>query len=253
MFPICPKCRHDLAASTDATTCPACGLVFAKFLAAERGGPARRMREPEPVNDDAMARSLTERLLAVPERVESSQVYTRIAIFALLTIWGWRIAAMDIRDGEIMSSFIHAPYLVFHEAGHVIFMLFGRFMAVAGGTLMQLIVPIVLAIALHRKNGDNFGASIALWWLAVSFIDCAPYAYDAHDPKLTLLGGATGVESDGHDWINMLGDLGLLNHARGVGRLLHVIGITLMFLANAWGITVLLRQYRHRTDAPMLD
>ena len=28
---------------------------------------------------------------------------------------------MDYRDGEPGSSFIHAPLLVFHEAGHVIF------------------------------------------------------------------------------------------------------------------------------------
>jgi hypothetical protein len=254
MFPICPKCRHDLAATTNASTCPACGLVFAKFLAAERGEPVRRMREPESADEDAMSPSLAARLLAVPERVNAQDVYARMVLFAVITLWGWSIAAMDIRDGGAVGSIIHLTYLPFHEAGHVIFMLSGStFLIIAGGTLMQLIVPIVLGVALHRKNNDNFGASIALWWLAASFIDCAPYAYDALDPKLTLLGGSTGAESGGHDWMNMLGDLGIIRRAHGVGRLLHVIGIVLMLAANAWGIAVLLRQYRNRTDAPMLD
>jgi len=44
------------------------------------------------------------------------------------------------------SAFIHAPLLVFHEAGHVLFALFGHGLMVDGGSLMQLIVPAVLTL-----------------------------------------------------------------------------------------------------------
>ena len=255
MFTACPKCRHDLT-HTSHTTCPACGLVFAKFLAAERGEPARRVVEPDDADLDAeksRLANLRARLLYVPDKLAASRVYAHIAIFIVLAIWGWRIAAMDIRDGEVMSSFIHAPILVFHEAGHVIFSVFGHFVTIAGGTIAQLLMPIALGVALLRTNRDSFGASIALWWLATSFMDAAPYAYDAADPKLVLLGGSTGAESDGHDWINMLGDLGMLKHAHGAGRALHLIGIALMLVANAWSVALLWRQYRNRTDQATLE
>jgi hypothetical protein len=196
--------------------------------------------------------TLLGRLLWVPERVESWQVYARMGLFALLAIWGWRIAAMDIRDGEMGTSFMHLVHLVFHEAGHVVFRAFGEFMMIAGGTLLQLIVPIVAGVALHWKQQDNFGASVALWWLATSFMDCAPYAWDALDPRLTLLNGQTG-EAGGHDWIYLLSETGQLQHAHAAGRALHATGVALMLLANAWGAAILWRQFRNRTDAPTLD
>jgi hypothetical protein len=254
MFPVCPKCRHHLAAPSGATACPACGLVFAKFVAAQSGAPLRALPgelRADPVDDDG-GTGIAARLLWVPERVEAWQVYARAVLFGLLTLWGWRLAAMDIRTGEMGGSFIHLPHLVFHEAGHVIFMAFGELMHLAGGTIGQLAVPIILGVALHMKNRDNFGASIALWWLATSFMDCAPYAYDAHDPRLMLLTGRTG-EDGPHDWIDMLGILGIGQHARAIGHALHSIGVALMLAANVWGGYILWRQYRNRTEGATLD
>ena len=45
-------------------------------------------------------------------------------------------------DGEIAVSFMHGINLVFHEAGHVVFMSFGHFLHVAGGTLGQWLMPV---------------------------------------------------------------------------------------------------------------
>lgn len=46
------------------------------------------------------------------------------------------------------ASFIHRPLLVFHEAGHVIFMPLGDWLTVLGGTLGQLLMPAIMAGAL---------------------------------------------------------------------------------------------------------
>ena len=107
-------------------------------------------------------------------------------------------------------------------------------------------MPVIACVALHHTNRDNFGASLALWWLSISIMDAAPYAYDAAAPKLILLGGHTGDDGP-HDWIDMLDDLGLLRHARGVGHFLHEIGLMVMLLAFLWGGIVLYRQYQHRS------
>lgn len=247
MLPLCPKCRTPVPSGSNAGTCANCGLVFAKYLAAQRGEPPRGLSR-EPHEPDAPG---WERLLAVPERVETWIVVARFALWIVFLAWGWRLWAMDIRTGQIGESFMHAINLVFHEAGHVIFWPFGDFLHVAGGTLVQWLIPIVALVALHR-NGDNLGASIALWWLAQSVIDAAPYAYDALHPQLVLLGGGTGEEG-GHDWVAMLGDLGMLRRAHGVGHLLHWAGALLLVAANGWGAAVLVRQWRNRTSDAVRD
>jgi len=244
MFPICPKCRLPLDADASPAACPQCGLVFAKYLASQRGEPLHVPTDTEPPKDNVR---WWERFLEIPDRCERWQVQLRACVYVLFVLWGWRIASMDIRSGEITESFMHGINLVFHEAGHVFFMFFGRFLNVAGGTLGQWLMPIIAGVALHWKNRDNFGASLALWWLAVSFMDAAPYAWDAANPVLPLLGGGTGADRD-HDWIIMLGDTGLIKRAHGVGRLLHVTGLALLVLANVWGALVLRRQFRHRPE-----
>ncbi|MBL8513166.1 MAG: hypothetical protein JNJ55_04170, partial [Betaproteobacteria bacterium] len=93
-----------------------------------------------------------ERLIAlatfIPARVDPTLFWARVALLAFFAVWGARLIAMDYRDGGMGASFIHMPLLVFHEAGHVLFLLFGEFMTIAGGTLMQLIMPAVLCGAL---------------------------------------------------------------------------------------------------------
>ena len=99
---------------------------------------------------------------------------------------------MDYRVGEMGESFLHRPLLVFHEAGHIVFMAFGEWMTILGGTLGQLLMPILLAGALLLKNRDPFGAAVGLWLFGVSVLDVAPYMYDALHPQLMLLSGTTG-------------------------------------------------------------
>ena len=162
-------------------------------------------------------------------------------MLAAFTLWGLRLIGMDYRHGEMGSSFLHGPLLVFHEAGHVIFRLFGEFMMVAGGTLGQLLMPAILCGALLLKNRDPFGAAIGLWLLGVSLLDIAPYIYDALHPQLVLLGGRSGEEG-GHDWIYLLTETGLLKRAQTFGGLTHKLGALVMLISMAWAAWVLWRQ-----------
>lgn len=141
---------------------------------------------------------------------------------------------------------MHRIDLVFHEAGHVVFSLFGRFIMILGGSLGQLLMPFILMLALLFKNRDPFGASIGLWWLAQSLMDLAPYVNDARAMRLILLGGGTGRDRPGmHDWHNILTMLGLLDADHILAVLTNVLGIVLMLLSFAWGGYVLIQQF-HR-------
>ena len=166
----------------------------------------------------------------------------RVALLVLLALWTlWIWKDTGIREGEIGSGFLHLVLLPFHEAGHVIFRLFGRFIMTLGGTLGQHLMPIVAGVALLRRR-DPFGAAVCLWLLGFSTIDMAVYMYDAFDPKMMLLGGRTGAESDGHDWQNLFGDMGLLRRARGIGLFFGFAGSAVMAIALAWAARVLWRQ-----------
>jgi hypothetical protein len=102
--------------------------------------------------------------------------------------------------------------LVIHEAGHIFFMFFGRFIYFAGGTLMQIILPSIIAWYFFR-NSYRFGVQLSLLWLGQNFINISVYAADARARILPLLGG----NKVGHDWHYMLGQLNILDYDQSVG------------------------------------
>jgi hypothetical protein len=140
-----------------------------------------------------------------------------------------------------MQSFLHLPNLVFHEAGHILFMPFGRFMSVLGGSLLQLIVPLVCAVAFLRQH-NRFAAAVCTWWAGQNLIDLAPYIADARALRLPLLGGATGAEVEGHDWEYLLAMLGWLRLDAALGRAAQVAGVFVMVASLVWATVPLVRR-----------
>jgi hypothetical protein len=242
----CPKCAHTPLPADQAlpAACPACGLVLAKFRAREED-------DDDPVaaavEDDARETTFRQRLIAtllyVPERTSPIAFWSRGILLSAFALWGLRLIALDYETGEMMSSFLHGPLLVFHEAGHVLFAIFGEFVMILGGSLAQLLMPTILAGALLLRNHDTFGTAIGTWLLGVSLLDLAPYIYDSQDPQLVLLGGHTGAEG-GHDWIYLLGETGLLANARFLGSLTHKLGALLIIASIVWAGWILLQQKR---------
>ncbi len=192
-------------------------------------------------------------LFRVDSRVKPLHYYGRFALYLFFFIWGWRFIVMDydaLVGGypPISDSFMHDVNLVFHEAGHVLFMPFGRFMTILGGTLTQWLIPFVVICAFLIKTRDPFGASIGLWWLGQSFMDAAPYINDARAGRLILLGGSTGQERpDYHDWRNILGDLGWLEYDHTIAGMINFLGIIFIILSFCWGAYLLFLQYKNLT------
>ena len=242
----CPKCRHSPLPQDQAlpAACPACGLILAKFaLPLPRTAVAMSADVPQttPSRWRGHIQSLFEAVRYIPPRVDPALFWARVGLFLLFTLWGLRLIWLDFRIGEMGGSFLHGPLLVFHEAGHVIFGLFGQFIAVLGGTLGQLLMPAILCGAMLVHNRDPFGAAIGLWLVGVSLLDVAPYVFDALHPQLVLLGGHTGEEG-GHDWIYLLGETGLLKRAQGLGWLVHKVGAGVILLSIFWAGWILSQQ-----------
>lgn len=121
--------------------------------------------------------------------------------------------------------------LVIHEAGHVVFSLFGEFIFIAGGTLLQIIVPTVF-VGYFFLRRDNFSASLLLYWLGINFFNISWYAGDALKMQLPLLTG----DKDGHDWNQMLFILNQYKHTELISHIFLGIGIFIVLVALVWGI-----------------
>lgn len=234
---ICPKCTHILSAP--ATSCPRCGVIFAKLAQADLH-KKRTATQPE----NGVARQH----LCHVKTGESSLVIGIKALFLLLLIlYGFRLMLTSIQDFPDSGWWLHAVNLVFHEAGHLFFSPFGRFLQVLGGSLGQLIIPTaVIGVFLWQR--DTFGTAVGIWWLGESFLDIAPYINDARAGQLILLGGVTGSEvEDYHDWEVLLGRLGMLQYDQTLARLSFGIGSLLMLVAMLWGSWLLWKGWQSRS------
>jgi hypothetical protein len=176
------------------------------------------------------------------ERADGFTRWSRIALIAGLAYWTWQFLWTPLSP-DAMDSFLHLPDLVFHEAGHLIFSPLGQFMSVLGGSLMQVLIPVVCAIAFIRQE-QFFGAAIAVWWTGQNLVDLAPYIADARALQLVLLGGRTGAEVEGHDWEFILTRLRLTHLDVTLGRLAHGLGILIMI----GSLAVAARTLAHKSE-----
>lgn len=245
----CPKCGH--AASPEGALleeqCPACGVLFRKWLAARAGQPARAATGSEEARAGTRLRDWLTGLLEIPDEGHAARAAVGAVLWVLAAWSAWRFLRFDISNPEsIPLPFLHGAMVPFHEFGHILFRPFGDFMHNAGGSLMQFLMPLGFGIYFVHWRHDNLAGALMLWWLGLQWVDLAPYCYDAKTPVMILLTGRTG-DTGAHDYIDMLGDLGLLDRAHEVGATMQVFGVFVMLVALTWGGLLLMRIWRERS------
>ncbi len=237
----CPRCNQSRDANDGypADTCPYCGVIYRKAKP-----------RPQPVITHGYHQlTRSERLADVflpPEKPFDSKMFGgRFLVWLLLVVWSFYLLPDSPQRAN--PGFWHNIHLPFHEFGHLAFRPFGDFMATLGGTLGQLLMPLVVMGTFLLKERNAIGGVVGLWWLGHSFMDVAPYAYDARDRVMILIGGVTGRDRpDFHDWHHMLRDLGLLHWDHALGHFFNNLGRLLMVTALLWGGYALYRAWCHR-------
>jgi hypothetical protein len=211
----------------------------------DRQAVSPALRETSYIIDDSLIARLKDLIFAVEEKTNPLYFGGRVILFLGACIWGLVFIFKPIAGNYAGESFLHLINLPFHEAGHILFSFFGRFLQVLGGSLLQVIIPAVCLVAFLMRR-EPFSASIGLWWVGQSFIDMAPYINDARAGQLMLIGGVTGQEvPDFHDWNVLLGMTGLLNYDGVIAHLAKYFGVLLILLALLWGGCSLLAQYKN--------
>jgi hypothetical protein len=229
---ICPKCGFEQAG--ELRECLRCGVIFAKIATARPSDSVPSVQFPDTEASDSYF-SLKDLLFPVVVENNPLLIGGRAILLFLISAWSLKFIFASIASNTVGDSYLHSVNLVFHEAGHIIFSPFGQFVGTLGGTLGQLLMPTVCLAVLLIRTRDAFGAAIAQWWLAESFMDIAPYINDARSLNLILLGGVTGKDvADYHDWEVILRKMGLLSMDHALAYLSQTAGILLMVSALMW-------------------
>ncbi len=139
----------------------------------------------------------------------------------LLPIVIWLV----VNQGDFIPLLDHFNLLI-HEGGHGIFGIFPKFLYTLGGTLMQIILPLIF-LYYFFSNQKKIGAQVSLIWLGQNFLNISVYAGDALERKIPLLGGNKVY----HDWTYMLHEIGLLQNAKGVGYFFFGLGVVVFVIA----------------------
>ncbi len=138
--------------------------------------------------------------------------------------FGWLgYLLLTAEDGFI---FLDHANLVFHEAGHPIFGIFGQTLGLYGGTIGQLVFPIVAAGAFWAQR-EPVSYSVASVWFFENFLNIARYMADARAQVLPLVGGGE------HDWTEILSRWGVLNSDTAIAHAVAIAGWVGML--GVWG------------------
>jgi hypothetical protein len=131
--------------------------------------------------------------------------------------------------------FVDNLSLIIHEAGHAVFFFFGDFLHILGGSLFQILFPLVYVGYFYIRR-DFFSASILLFWVGQNILAVSVYASDAIAMQLPLLGGDSVL----HDWNYVLTYLHVLRYTPQIGGTLYLFGV--LVIASAAMLSIYFSQ-----------
>lgn len=152
------------------------------------------------------------------------------ALIAWLAFYGvFLLYALRARGGFLLIDHVN---LVVHEGGHLLFGWLGSTLGLWGGTLLELLVPLALAIYFTFQRQTS-AAAFAAFFFFENFLYIATYMADARSQGLPLV-TVGDAESGGHDWFNIFSSLGLLPYDRAIGGTVRVLGWLGMLSTVGW-------------------
>jgi hypothetical protein len=166
-------------------------------------------------------------------------------------VTAWRLAGFGIGlavfFGLVFTSesgfvfIVDHANLLFHEAGHPFVGLFSQRLEPYGGTIGQLVFPIVLAVSFWRK-GLALSFAGSLIWFFENWLNIARYMADARALELPLLGGGD------HDWNTIFSRWNVLSYDTQIAGAVRISAWIGMALVCAW---VLWRTLQDRGRQPV--
>jgi hypothetical protein len=128
--------------------------------------------------------------------------------------------------------FIDSANLVVHEGGHNLFGWFGHTLMIWGGTLLQWMVPFLLAVYFFTER-QTTGFVFCLFFFFENWLYTATYMADARAQLLPLVttGDPEFVE---HDFYTIFTQLGVLNYDTKIALVVRILGWCGMLACTLW-------------------
>jgi len=127
-------------------------------------------------------------------------------------------------SGFLIIDFVN---LMIHEGGHFFFSWFGRTIMILGGTLGELIVPLLCWSYFWWKRETTAVAFCAFWFFE-NFLYIGTYMADARVSALPLVGGEES------DWTLLFTQWDILIHDQQIGHAMRALGWVGMLSAVGW-------------------
>jgi hypothetical protein len=177
-----------------------------------------------------LPKSWTDRVPALEALEEDWEPIPRWALWTWVAFYA--LFLYQAARGQGFLLFMDGVFVPIHEGGHVVFHIFGEFMGIAGGTLMQLLAPFLLAsYFLFRRQPQ--GVAFCWFFLFEQFLPIATYMADARAQDLPLLSLGSG-EDVIHDWNYLFGHVGVLAHDTQIAGLTRFAGWLGMIGVVVW-------------------
>ena len=143
--------------------------------------------------------------------------------------------------------FIDLANLVVHEGGHLLFGWFGPTLGLWGGTILQWLVPLLLAAYFFSQRQTTAFAFCAFFFFE-NWLYTATYMADARAMLLPLV---TAGDSDyiEHDWHTIFSSLGVLQYDTKIAAVVSFLGWCGMIATVVW----LIRRSLKDSTVPMSD
>ena len=164
--------------------------------------------------------------------MRSNKDYIKLLVSALLS-WYFIEYSLDEKI-EFKWNLLDGVNLIIHEAGHTIFMFFGEFIHVLGGSFFQVFIPAVFVFYFMYFKKEYFSGSLLLFWLGQSILNVSVYVRDSIRQELPLLGGDSSI----HDWNYILSSLNILQYTDKLSGFTYNIG-RLVAAAGPFFVSVL--------------
>jgi hypothetical protein len=177
--------------------------------------------------------TLTGRLDFLEPLEQEWQAFGRVTLVIWCVFYGLFLLEAARGSGPLLM--IDLVFIPVHEGGHLLFRFFGgEFLMVAGGTLMQLGVPLMLA-AVFIFQRQVTGTVFCMFFFFAQMLSISTYMADARAQALPLL---TVGDSDDviHDWNYLFGKLGLLDQDVSIAHAVRIVGWIGMLATVAWMI-----------------
>jgi hypothetical protein len=158
------------------------------------------------------------------------KVISRPALVAWLLFYaGFLVYAFSAHGGFL---FIDSANLVVHEGGHNLFGWFGSTLGLWGGTLLQWLVPFLLATYFFSQR-ETAGFVFCLFFFFENWLYTATYMADARAQVLPLVttGDPDFVE---HDFYAIFTSLGVLDYDTKIAAVFRVLGWCGMLTVVGW-------------------